>query len=434
MAWFRNRPLRALAANASYGVAHRLLNIGLRLAYALVLARLLGPADYGLFVYALSWYVLFIPLTNLGQDLELNRVIGRRDGGIGAVLSATFSLRCYAAFAMLLVAIIGGWMLNPGEQGRTLVVLMSLAMLPRALAVWTHTVFRAFERSGLVLRQELLFRPVEIGTGIAVVLLDGGLLMLGLVHVLSWVLQAITGVMLVRGQFVRVHLRARIPDWHKSLGMGVQVGVSRILQNWLQNGPLILYRQVSDDLDNLGLIALCTQLLTVLRMIPSAVAIAAMPFLSRTLARDDGKEVRLLLALAAFSVLQALTAALVLSLAGDSLIVWTFGPAYAGALELLIAVCWLAVPIALGLATERLLGLGHRINRVFLSGLLGAGLMSLLAFYWVGEMGVAGPILASVLGSLVWVLAMASGLERGRGLVSWISSAAAVAAVLVILG
>ena len=79
-----NKPssgLRSIAGNAAYNVTAKAFNIALRLGYVVLLARLLGRADYGLLVYALTWYVLFIPLTNLGQDLVLARALGGRGRG-----------------------------------------------------------------------------------------------------------------------------------------------------------------------------------------------------------------------------------------------------------------------------------------------------------------------------------------------------------------
>jgi O-antigen/teichoic acid export membrane protein len=34
--------------------------------YAMALVRFLGPEQYGLFAYALGWYMAFVPFTSLG--------------------------------------------------------------------------------------------------------------------------------------------------------------------------------------------------------------------------------------------------------------------------------------------------------------------------------------------------------------------------------
>jgi O-antigen/teichoic acid export membrane protein len=404
--------LRSLFANASYGVAAKLIAIGLRLVYVLALARLLGAADYGLYVYALSWYVIFMPLTNLGQDLDLGRAVGGRRPDAAQVVAATFTLRVYAAVAVMVGVLAAGWVLNPDERGRLLVTLMALAVLPRALALWTQMVCLAHERSALILRQETAFRLLEATLGIGVLLLGAEVWVVALVHLLSWTLQAASGVRMVRRRLLRFAFRLALPDWRTRIGAGLRVGFSRMLDGWLVSGPVVLYRQLADDLDGLGILALCLQLLNLLRVVPNALSAAALPLLSRALLRADGKEMRFVQALGLLATAQAIAVAWLLAVAGDRLIPLALGSDFAPALGYLNAVCWLAILPALGSGISKLVGLRGGYDRLLAASLCGAGVMSVGAWLATDAFGVGAMLLASALGSLVWVLLLVRPLGR----------------------
>lgn len=418
--------LRTLAANAAYGVVSKLFAISLRLVYVLALARLLGAADYGLYIYALSWYVIFMPLTNLGQDLDLGRAVGARRTDAADVVAATFTLRVYAAVLVMLGVLAAGWALNPDEQGRMLVALMALAVVPRALAIWTQMVCLAHERSALILRQEVAFRLLEVALGIGVLLLGAEVWAVALVHLLSWMLQAASGVRMVRRRLLRFAFSLALPDWRIRLNAGLRVGLSRMIDGWLVNGPVVLYRQLTDDLDGLGILAFCLQLLNLLRVVPHALSSAALPLLSRALLRADGKELRFVQALGLFATVQALGVAVLLAWLGDRLIPLALGDGFAPAVGYLQAVCWLAILPALGTGIARLVGLRGRYNRLLAASLAGAAVMSIGAWLWADAFGVRALLLASALGSLTWVLL----LVRPLGPTGWTIGGLALGGVL----
>lgn len=404
--------LRSLGRNAAWGVASRLVELLLRLVYVLALARLLGGAAYGLYVYALSWYVLFMPLTNLGQELELARAMGARPGDAAREAGATFTLRLYAALVVSGIAGSTGWLLNPDEAGRALVVAMTAAMVPRALALWSQTVFVLFERSAWVLRQELRFRLAEVAAGIAALWLGADLLVLALVHGLAWSAQAATGVWLVRRHCVRFAWSPRVPDGRRRIADGLKVGGGRVMEGWLVAGPVILFRHLSADLPTLGLLAFATQLLNLLRVVPHALSSAALPWLGRGLARADGTAAHFLALLAGLALAQGAGAALAIGLLGEPVVTHLLGADFAGITPTLLAVCWIAVLPALGSGIGKVIGIEARYDRLLLASAAGLAVMLALAwpaFMWLGAVGL---LLASGLGSLVWVLAQAAGRAR----------------------
>ena len=425
--------VRSIATNASYGIAAKVLNIGLRLAYVVLLARVLDVVDYGLLMYALSWYMLFMPLTNLGQDLELARAIGGRSSDATEVVSATFTLRVYTTPVAFVAVAVLGWLLNPDEQGLTLLLVVSLAMLPRSFAIWSQAVFIASEKTHLMLQHELIFRPLELVATLAVLFAGGDALLVAWVHVGAWTLQAAAGVYRVRRRLFRFRFLRRLPRWHSMLGYGTQIGVSRVLQSWFQNGPVILFRQLSQDLDALALLAFCMQVQNVVRVIPKAVTSAAMPILGRSLRQGDRGPLRFLLVLGTAASVVAGLLAVVVALAGPALIEATVGASFSSVHAYLPAVCWLALLSILGSAAQKVTGLQGYATTVLVSSLVGGLVLTMLGALLIPASGIAGVLLAAIVGGLLWNLGMTPPMGRAARRFAALAVGSALAACLSLL-
>ena len=299
-----------------------------------------------------------------------------------------------------------GWAINPGDEGRGLVLAVSLATVPRALTVWSHTVFVAAERSRYMLRQDLVFRSLEVLIATAVLLSGGDVLMIALVHVGSWWLQALAGLSLVHRRLFALRLRPDPARWRAMLGEGLKLGFGRVIENWLLSGPVILFRHLSQDLDALGLVALCIQLVNVLRIVPNAIVAAAMPVLGRSPQHRGRTDGRLLLFIAGAAVMVGGGLAAVTAAVGAELVAITLGDSFAALPSLLPSVCWLAILPILGAAAQRVVGLRGHAGTVLASSAAGGLLMGLLGTTLIPGHGVTGILLAILTGSLLWVLGL----------------------------
>ena len=419
---------RSLLTNAGYGVASKVLFIALRLVYVLVLARVLGAAEYGLYVYALSWYMLFMPFSNLGQDLVLSRAIGGRSPQAAQLIAATLSLRIYTTLLLFAAVAALGWLTNPGDEGRLLVVLISVAMLPRALVMWCQTVFIASERSVYILRQDLIYRPLEVLVGVGALLLGADVLMLAAVHTVSWAGQAWSSFRLVRTKLPHFAPQWRILGWQAMLSDGFKIAISRVSSNWFLAGPIVLFRHLSTDLEALGLLAFCMQILNMLKIIPKAVSTAAMPLLARALSRGDGKQHQFLRIIGLLAAAQSLVLAGLATLVGAKLVTLAVGPAYAAASPYLIAISWMAVFPAMGAAVQKVLGIEGRLNWLLLCSLSGALLMTLLAWILTSSHGMAAMLTATLFGNLAWLLLLSRHLRSATWTYAGIALGSALAA------
>ncbi|MDZ7752516.1 MAG: oligosaccharide flippase family protein [Gammaproteobacteria bacterium] len=285
-----NAGVRSILRNTAYLMLARGVTITARAVYILVIARLLGPELYGLFNYGLSWYLLFLPLTILGIDFVLLRELGRRDANSLHLLGISLPLRTASTVLVAASCLALGWWLETEPLGRTLLFFFSAALVGRGLAAWSEAIFKGREASGFILAQELVFRLLEVSIGLILLAAGFGVEALAAVHAAAWLLQGATGLYLVR-RVVQQKLRAEwdLAPMARLLLAGLPFLAVAALLAWLMQGPLVLYRHINGVGAGLGQLALAVQFFTILGGMASSLGLAAVPVLTRSSERQDGK-------------------------------------------------------------------------------------------------------------------------------------------------
>ncbi|MCB2147283.1 MAG: oligosaccharide flippase family protein [Deltaproteobacteria bacterium] len=289
--------VRSILVNTLFLSGARFTTILARLIYAIVIAKLLGPELYGLFNYGLSWYLIFMPLSVIGTDFVLLRELGRYDNN-DELLNTSLALRGISCVMAACLCLGIGWTLESEDQMRSLLFVFSIALVGRGLSAWTNSVFKGYESSHYVLKQELLFRLLEVILGIVLLTSGYNLLALAMVHATSWLLQGIIGVAIIR-KFLH-------PTIHPRWDVGIMIDLVKrgspflgaaFLLGWLLQGPLVLFRHLSKNDIALGQLALSLQVFVLIGSIVAELSTAALPVLSRSVKRQDGKTSQFVIAI-----------------------------------------------------------------------------------------------------------------------------------------
>jgi len=394
--------IRSIAINASYLTGSRVLTMFVRGIYVIVLARYLGPEIYGLFAYGHSWYVAFLPLAGLGMAQILSREVGRDREKGAEVVAQSLALQTMTAFAGAVLCAFIGWLTDHDPFARQLLIIFSLALAGRGLALWSEQVFVAYEASRYTLQQEALFRSIEVVVGCSVLLLGGRALALAVVHALIWWLQAIRGLVLVRRNLIRVQSKW---SWHGLLSLitkGFPLCLGTLFLGWLMQGPLVLFRHVPSASDTLGQLALALQLFGLLLSVPLSIGTVALPILSRSAARQDGKDLRFVEVMLRITLILVAIAGLCGMALGPWLVTLVFGNQYSLAGHLLGPALWLLIPFSMAISTSQvLIGKGHFVASSFCA-FCGALVLTLALPSIATEIGPYGALLATGLGMSLW--------------------------------
>jgi len=111
-----NPKLRQIIGNTGWLFSEKLLQMGLGLVVGVWVARYLGPTQFGLFSYALSFTALFSPLAKLGLDRIVVRDIVQNPSDRQTILGTAFMLKLISGIMSYLLAVVTISLLRPSDN------------------------------------------------------------------------------------------------------------------------------------------------------------------------------------------------------------------------------------------------------------------------------------------------------------------------------
>ncbi len=393
--------MRAAARGGGALVAVQWSEALVRGLYVLLIARVLGPEQFGLWSYALAAYTFLVSLTLLGAELSIPARIGRDGLAAKPVIDASFTLRVVMLLAACAILPLYGLLAEGAGEVRLALFLLLPAVLGRGLALWARPVFTGFERAGLALRIGAPIRFAELGIGAAILFADGTLAWLLLLHGASWLVEAGLCLVVMRRTVVRPQLvfdMARLGRWlRESLPLGLAAGAA----GFLTTGPLILLRYRTDGLVEVGQFGLALQVAMFGVMAVQGMLGAAMPAISRAHNRADERLPRRALAVVGATGLGFVLIAALAALLGPPVVALVFGDRFALAGELLPALVLFAGASVLPHVLWQMLVLRGRSWSGVAANLVGCAVLVAVLPTLVTQFGVVG---AAYAGIAAWLL------------------------------
>lgn len=400
--------IRSVLRNSSFLLGSHALTVLVRIVYIVMLARFLGPDAYGTLNYGMSWYLTLIALTYLGLDVVLAREIGRGHGSVAVLAGTTFGLRIGVAIAIAILSGIAALMAEPNPVARDLIVILSAALVGRAIWLWCVSVFTAYENTRYVLAIDFWFRPLEVLVVVLVLVLiqsvQMSILAVGIAHAAIWCVQGVVGVFTVLRRVTPIDFRI---SWHEVgslLVAGIPGALYILAVAWFMQAPILLFRLLMGTGEDLGHFAVAIQVVGYLVVIPYLAASAALPVLSRSAARGDRKDRSAILAMLFLIPCGGAAIGSLGMMLATPLAVFALGPEYGGAGAVLSEAIWLLIPFSLAVGLQQVV-FAHRrhITVVSFSGVLGGATMAVLFAPLTQTLSYRGALIAIGAGMLVWV-------------------------------
>ncbi len=142
-----------VARNSVAPIILNLFNRGIDFAFALVMLRILGPEDSGIYYYAIVVFVWFDIFTNFGLDVFIMREVSRRREQSSHYLLNSSLLRLLLMFAciplLLGFLLLRQALIEPPLEQRALITigLLYLGLAPGSLNKGLTSIFYAFEKA-----------------------------------------------------------------------------------------------------------------------------------------------------------------------------------------------------------------------------------------------------------------------------------------------
>jgi O-antigen/teichoic acid export membrane protein len=251
-----------------------------------------------------------------------------------------------------------------------------------------------------------MFRSFEVITGAIFLIYGGGAIAVAMVHAISWYLQAVGGLLIMHRHLLKIWFNWLWDNLKNILYDGLPICLASIMLMWLQSGPLVLYRHSSGSENELGQLALVMQAFIVLINIPIAAGTSSIPILSRSVERNDGKDILYLDTMIRAAFILGAAAGLCGLGIGPWIVKILFGVRYNEAGRLLGLVMWLLIPYTCGMALNVVYFAQGQYKLPAICAGLGALVLSCIFPWLVGVMNTSGAIIATGIGMWVWVLSL----------------------------
>ncbi|MGC3981071.1 MAG: flippase [Steroidobacteraceae bacterium] len=270
--------------NTTYLLIAQILVVPLSLITNLLVARYLGPGDFGLLYLATTFVTFGFLFIEFGQSGALAGLIAERRASAGQLLASALTWRFLMMLPVFAVLCLLGWSLGYSTEFLGAVALMMLISALGTLSLASHDVFRGHERTDIG-AITFVFWKLLILIVCVPVLLNGGRL-----HAFLWAQAACTaiGAVVMLWLLRRLQLTGLRASWH-SIKELLQRGwpfFSLSLMFLLQENvnAVLLARYASAE--SVGWYAAASKLIGLLVYPTSALTAALYPTLSRLRVED----------------------------------------------------------------------------------------------------------------------------------------------------
>lgn len=381
--------------NVVWAVTGKVVTLLSTLLVGILVARYLGPEQYGLMNYVISVVALFGVFSTFGMNEIIIRDLARRDLPRGVIMGTAFRLRLALAGVTVLAIVV--YLLLSGEDRATCVMIFvySSSLFFTCSEVIRHYFTSIVENKYVVLSE--IFRTL-VGAGVKVVLL--------LLHAPLWafiVALAFDAFLLAGGYVMAYRKRVGPPrDWSFSWAFGRRL-LATSFPVLISSAAVIVYQRIdqvmiSHMLDNeqLGYFSTAASFVGLAAFIPSIMVQTVSPILVRCRKESEQRYRQMAQRAMNLTTWSTLLVSCVISLLSFYIIRYTYGTAYLAAVPAMHILAFKAVGLALT-DTGGQLTIIENIHQVaFLRNLMSCVVCVVCNYFFLPRWGIEGSAWATI--------------------------------------
>jgi polysaccharide transporter, PST family len=392
--------LRRIIANVGWLFFDRILALLVGFLVGAWVARYLGPAQYGLYNYALVFSALFMPVVALGLENIVIRELVLQPQKKEELLGTAFILQLFASLLVFgLIVAVAYWLHHDDTLTRFLIAVVAGGIFFKALSDTVSYWFRA-----QVLSKYIVW-SANIALAIVVVIKISLLSSQAPLSSFAWALLA-QAIFFTLGITVFYHLSGqKIIDWRANFSIARRLlrdswplifsGLAVVI--YMKIDQLMLGNMVGNEA--LGIYSVAVHLSELWYFIPMVLASSVFPAIVR--AREKQTQQIYQERLQFFYDIMALVAyaiAIPFAILAPSLVILVFGSAYAEAGSILTIHIWAFIFVSLGVARSQWLIAENMTRFAMFATIVGATVnvgMNLILIPRYGGIGAAWATLVS---------------------------------------
>ena len=377
--------------NSAWLVADKIYQAVAGVGVTIMLARYLGPEDFGNLAFVIAFVAIFQVIANLGMDNLILRDIGDDSQSDGTILGTVCAMRLVTGITCWLVGYLAHGIIYGFDAMLTMLVALALASLlfqpAEVIDIW----FRSQGKS----RHIVLYRVVVYTLSNAVKLL----LVLSGASLAAFVSMLVIEFMLYALAFLLAYRALRTQNrWQIDPGLGLAF-LKESTPYILSGLSIMIYMRFDQILlkqylgsAQLGIYAAVMPLATIWYIIPTSLTSSIMPFVAEVRRGSEAAYMQLLGKLmrlyAVFGWFVFLATLIIAPLA----VPWLYGPAYAESVVALIIFSLTNLFVGLGMARSLWVVNERKPSVSLYSTLVGAAVClagNIVLIPWMGILGCA---------------------------------------------
>ena len=336
----------AIVQNLFWAVLGKIVNLFGGLLVGIIVARYLGPEQYGLMNYVISYVFLFQTFALFGLDSIEIREEARGQKSYSTIIGTAFFLKLFFGCCCILVAITTSWLMEADSYTTLLIVIYSLVVVLNSLNV-IRNYFTAIVQNEYVVKAEISRTLISIAIKLILLMLDANLTWFIVAYLFDFVLLGTGYVMVYRTKI------GSLREWHFDMDYAKFL-LKESFPLLLTNAAVIIYQRIDQvmignmiDKSSVGFFSVAAKFTEVLIFLPMILAQTITPILVQARERSITEYQAKAQQFMNFSFWLSLFASAFVSVIAYWLIRYTFGTAYLPAVAVLQVMAFKAASVAL---------------------------------------------------------------------------------------
>lgn len=383
-------------ANTGWMFFGKIFTLGVSFFVGVYIARYLGPSNYGLLSYVISFVGLFGFLSSFGIDSIVSREIINDHNKKDEIIGTGFYLKIFGGLVAIASVFIISFFVTKDPFVLLLIWLFSLSFIPQAFNI-IEVYFQSQVLSKKVVMAQILVTTVSTILKILCIILGKGIFWLIMIYIVEVLIYSFTLLYSFRkvGNSVRKWifnidkakylLKYSWPLMLSSVAIGIYMKIDQVMiKNILGN-------------EQAGIYAVAVRLSEFWYFLPMIICTSLFPAIinamkvSKELFESRMKKLYFLMFWLSFSI------AFFVTIFSYGIIKILFGIPYIGAVTTLQIYVWSGVSVSLGVASSQYLLTTNQTKILFYSTLLGAIINVILNLILIPRVGINGSAISTLI-------------------------------------
>lgn len=336
----------AVIRNLFWAALGKIVNLLSGLLVGIIVARYLGPEQYGLMNYVISYVFLFQTFALFGLDSIEIREEARGQKPFTTIIGTAFYLKLFLGCCLVILAIFTSWMMETDGYTTVLVTIYSLVVVLNSLIV-IRNYFTAIVQNEYVVKAEISRTIISIIIKLTLLFLNANLTWFIVAYMFDFVLLGTGYVMVYQTKI------GSLREWHFDRDYAKFL-LKESFPLLLTNTAVIIYQRIDQvmigsmiDKSAVGFFSVAAKFTEVLVFLPMILAQTITPILVKAREHNIAEYKAKAQQFMNFSFWLSLIVAALVSMLAYWIVRYTFGAAYSPAVAVLQVMAFKTASVAL---------------------------------------------------------------------------------------